>query len=182
MSKTSHTNHKKSGAQAEAHPNGQAECPIPVAVLTVSDTRTFETDESGRLIQTMIEAAGHSTHFYQIVRDSRHEIKEAIQNILKKSEVGVIIVTGGSGVSKRDVTPESVSKFFKRALPGFGEFFRMLSLAEVGTSALLSRATAGQTRNGTFIFVLPGSTNAVTLGLEKLILPELQHLERERTK
>jgi molybdenum cofactor biosynthesis protein B len=130
----------------------------------------------------MIESAGHTVHFYQIVKDSRHEIKGAIENILKKSEVNVIIVTGGSGVSKRDVTPETVSKFFKREIPGFGEFFRMLSLAEVGTAAMLSRATAGQTRNGTFIFVLPGSTNAVKLGLAKLILPELRHLIFERTK
>jgi len=154
----------------------------PIAILTVSDTRTFETDESGKLMQELIINAGHSIQYYKIVPDSRIAIKGAVESILKKSQVSAILVTGGSGVSKRDVTPESVSTFFKREIPGFGEIFRALSFTEIGSAAMLSRAVAGQTRNGTFIFVLPGSTHAVKLGLEKLVLPELRHLVLERTK
>ncbi len=154
----------------------------PIAVLTVSDTRTFETDESGKLMHELITKAGHSIHYYKIVPDSRLAIKRAIEGILKKSNVSAILITGGSGVSKRDLTPESVSTFFNREIPGFGEIFRALSYTEIGSASMLSRAVAGQTRNGTFIFVLPGSTSAVRLALERLILPELRHLVWERTK
>lgn len=148
-------------------------------VLTVSDTRTEETDKGGALIQELLTGASHAVVGYRVVRDDINGISEAVRLATDGiDDPEVIIVTGGSGISQRDVTPEAVRPLITKELPGFGEVFRMLSWQEVGPATVLSRAFAGVIGR-TLIFVLPGSTNAVRLAMEKIIVPELGHLVRE---
>jgi molybdenum cofactor biosynthesis protein B len=148
-------------------------------VLTVSDTRTLETDKGGALIAELLKNAGHAIVERTIVTDERDAIADAVGAALKRAdEIEAIIVTGGSGVGPRDVTPEALLPLLTKELPGFGEIFRMLSWHEVGAASMLSRAFAG-VMGRTALFVLPGSTNAVRLAMEKLIAPELGHLLRE---
>jgi molybdenum cofactor biosynthesis protein B len=165
-------------ASTESH---REEAPESVRcfVLTVSDTRTLETDRGGALIEELLLAAGHEVPTRQIVRDEMESITgEVTQATTGISEPEVIIVTGGSGIGPRDVTPEALRPLLTKELPGFGEVFRVLSFEEVGAATMLSRAFAG-VMGRTLLFVLPGSTNAVRLAMEKLILPELGHLVRE---
>jgi molybdenum cofactor biosynthesis protein B len=154
---------------------------VPTAVLTVSDTRTPETDTGGALVAELLEGAGHRVAWRRIVRDEASEITAAVAGALGDPAVRALVVTGGTGVAPRDVTPESVEPLLERSVPGFGELFRALSFAEIGSAALLSRALAGLAR-GRVVFVLPGSRGAVRLGMERLILPELGHLAAEAVK
>lgn len=148
-------------------------------LLTVSDTRTLETDRGGALIEELLTQAGHQVVARQIVRDEIESIRGTIeQEAVGVGEPEVVLVTGGSGIGPRDVTPEALRPLLTKELPGFGEVFRVLSFEEVGAATMLSRAFAG-VMGRTLIFVLPGSTNAVRLAMEKLILPELGHLVRE---
>lgn len=148
-------------------------------VLTVSDTRTPETDKGGALIVELLESAGHFVAERVLVSDDKNAIESAVRAALKRAdEIEAIIVTGGSGVGPRDVSPEALRPLLTKELPGFGEIFRMLSWQEVGAASMLSRAFAGVVER-TALFVLPGSTNAVRLAMEKLIAPELGHLLRE---
>jgi len=151
------------------------------AVLTVSDTRTPETDTSGRAIASMLTDAGHTVVSTEIVRDEPTEIARAIREMLGHDDVQVIVTTGGTGVSRRDTTVEAVEPMFDRPIEGFGELFRMLSYADIGSAAMLSRATAGII-SGRVVFLLPGSEAAVRLAVEKLILPEAGHFVRELRK
>ena len=153
---------------------------IAFAIVTVSDTRTPETDRSGRLIRQMAEEAGHRVIHTRIVHDEPEQVSEALTEC---SGIGaqVIVFNGGTGVSRRDRTYDVLSRALEKELPGFGEIFRMLSYAEVGAAAILSRATAGVYR-GCAVISVPGSTNAVRLAMEKLILPEIQHLAWEITR
>ena len=153
---------------------------IAFAVVTVSDTRTPETDRSGQTIRQMAEAGGHRVIATRIVRDEPEEVAEALEEF-SGSGAQVIIFNGGTGVSKRDRTFDVLSRSLEKELPGFGEIFRMLSYTEVGAAAMLSRATAG-TYRGCVVISVPGSTNAVRLAMEKLILPEIQHLAWEITR
>ena len=146
---------------------------LKVGVLTASDTRTRENDKSGALITEMFEAAGHHVEFYEIVRDDTETIAAAI--MVNLSRLDAMVITGGTGVSPRDVTADVVKKMLTTELPGFGELFRMLSYQEIGSAALASRAIAGMC-NGKFLAALPGSTGGCRLAMEKLILPELGHL------
>ena len=139
-------------------------------VLTVSDTRTLETETSGRAIAELLVAAGHTVVDRRIVRDE-----------IAAGRARAIITTGGTGIAKRDSTYEAVTALFHKRLDGFGELFRMLSYEDIGSAAMLSRATAG-VASGCVIFMLPGSEAAVRLGTEKLIAPELGHIVRELTK
>lgn len=160
----------------------RAEAPdcVPCFVLTVSDTRTLETDRGGALIAEFLEQAGHTVVGREIVRDERDAIESGVQSAMARGdEIEAIIVTGGSGIGPRDVTPEALRPLLVKEIPGFGELFRMLSWDEVGAASMLSRAFAGVGAGGTLLFVLPGSTNAVRLAMEKLITPELAHLVRE---
>lgn len=150
---------------------------VRVAVIVVSDTRTLETDKGGLLIEELLEAAGHEIASRQIVRDDLEAIKTVAADTIS-SDAEVVILTGGSGIGPRDVTPEAIHPMLTRELPGFGEVFRVLSFEEVGSATMLSRAFAGVVGR-TLIFVLPGSTNAVQLAMEKLIVPEIGHLVRE---
>lgn len=153
---------------------------IAFAIVTVSDTRTPETDRSGQTIRQLAEAAGHQVIAARIVRDEPGEVGAALEDF-SGGGAQVIIFNGGTGVSKRDRTYDVLSRALEKELPGFGEIFRMLSYAEVGAAAMLSRATAGVYR-GCAVISVPGSTNAVRLAMEKLILPEIQHLAWEITR
>ncbi|GIW07065.1 MAG: molybdenum cofactor biosynthesis protein B [Dehalococcoidia bacterium] len=149
-------------------------------VITASDSRTPETDVSGRIIREKLAAAGHDVVQYAVERDEAARIAALVRRFVD-SGCQVIIINGGTGIAKRDSTFEAVDSLLEKRLPGFGELFRMLSYQEIGPAAMLSRATAGVT-GGALLFSLPGSPNAVTLALDKLILPELRHLVWETTR
>ncbi|HEY4484743.1 MAG TPA: molybdenum cofactor biosynthesis protein B [Nitrospiria bacterium] len=151
---------------------------IGCLVATVSDTRTPETDESGMLIQMLLRQGGHTVEAYRLVKDEPDLILRLLQEAEGLSAVQSVILTGGTGVTRRDRSYEAVSAALEKTLPGFGELFRFLSYQDIGSAAMLSRATAGFYR-GMAVFSLPGSTDAVRLAMEKLILPELGHLIRE---
>ncbi|MEW8972126.1 MAG: molybdenum cofactor biosynthesis protein B [Mesobacillus sp.] len=151
-------------------------------VITVSDTRTRETDKSGKLMMEMLEAAGHKIVDYVIVKDEAAPIKSEVLKGCSNPEVDVVLTNGGTGIAKRDVTIETVQSIFEKEIPGFGEIFRMLSYTEdIGSATLLSRAAAGVV-NDRAVFSTPGSTGAVRLAMEKLIIPEIGHVVRELTK
>ncbi|QQE73436.1 MogA/MoaB family molybdenum cofactor biosynthesis protein [Brevibacillus composti] len=148
-------------------------------VITVSDTRTEETDKSGQLMMQLAVEAGHLVNQYRIVKDEPAQVVEAIEAGLADPGVDVILVNGGTGISPRDNTFEAVTGMLEKQLPGFGELFRMLSYTEdIGSAAMLSRAVAG-VRQGKAIFSTPGSTGAVRLAMTRLIVPELGHVVRE---
>jgi molybdenum cofactor biosynthesis protein B len=149
-----------------------------VFVLTVSDTRDERTDTSGAAIAQLLEEAGHTVTGRQIVRDEPAEVQRLVRHQLAEPDAEVIITTGGTGVTSRDTTYEALSGLLQKRLDGFGELFRMLSYEEIGSAAMLTRASAG-VAGGKLVFVLPGSENAVRLAMTKLILPEMGHLLRE---
>jgi molybdenum cofactor biosynthesis protein B len=153
----------------------EAGAALGYAILTVSDTRTDETDEGGPRLAEAVTAAGHRVASRGIVQDEVLPIRAAVRAACAESAVDVVLVTGGTGVSPRDVTVEAVVPLFEKELPGFGELFRMLSFAEVGAAAYLSRATAGVLA-GRAVFVLPGAPKALDLAMTKLVLPEAAHL------
>lgn len=148
------------------------------AVLTVSDTRTLETDEGGRRIAEALKGAGHRVVARALVRDEPAEVEARLMEWLEAGEPEVICTTGGTGISRRDTTVEVVERLLDKRLEGFGELFRMISHREIGAAAMLSRAVAGLAGRAV-IFALPGSPAAVRLALEELIVPELPHLLRE---
>ena len=147
---------------------------IPCFVLTISDSKTPETDTSGDAIRERLLAAGHEVRGSQIVKDEAHEIRAAIEAAIEGG-ARAVVATGGTGLTARDSTYEVVSRLIERPLPGFGELFRMLSFQEIGAAAMLSRATAGVV-SGAIVFALPGSPNGVRLAMEKLVAPELGHV------
>ncbi len=151
--------------------------PVHVAVVTVSDTRTLTTDRSGQTIVDLLTGAGHIVVRREIVRDNREQISQALAGFIADPEVDVIITTGGTGVTPRDVTPEALAPHITKPIPGFGELFRWLSFAEIGTSTIQSRAEAALCAT-TYVFLLPGSTGAVRTGMEKILLPQLDHRHR----
>lgn len=155
---------------------------IRIAVLTVSDTRTPETDTGGALAKTLAEAKGLEVARYRIVKDDAEEIGGVLSQWLEDEEIDAVISTGGTGIAGRDRTIEAIEPFYEKELPGFGELFRYLSFSEdIGSKALLSRASAG-TASDTSIFILPGSRGAVKLAMERLILPEIRHITFELRK
>jgi len=149
---------------------------VRCAVVTVSDTRTEQTDTSGRTIVELLQQAGHSIESKAIVRDEPDQVQTIVGAHIGR--VDAVVVTGGTGITSRDSTYEAVAALLQKRLEGFGELFRALSYAEIGSAAMLTRATAG-TAHGTVIFLLPGSEHAVRLGMTKLIVPELGHVVRE---
>jgi len=149
---------------------------VRCAVLTISDTRGLETDVSGRTIVELLEGAGHVVAKRQILRDDPKDVRNAV--LAQVGAVDAIVTTGGTGITSRDSTYEAVAELLDKRLDGFGELFRALSYAEIGSAAMMTRAAAGVAR-GTAIFILPGSEHAVRLGMTKLILPELGHVVRE---
>ena len=157
------------------HRAADPEGPLGFGILTVSDSRTPETDLGGRILLEAVERAGHLSVSYAIVPDGIEEVRAAVADLAATEDVDLVVVTGGTGVSPRDSTPEAVEPLFERRLPGFGELFRLLSWDEVGPAAFLSRAGAGLIA-GKPVFLLPGSPAAVRLAIERLILPEAAHL------
>ena len=151
---------------------------VRCAVLTCSDTRTSADDRSGDLIATLLEAAGHTIATRRLTREDPGEIARHLDALLAEP-IELLICTGGTGIGSRDGTIEPVEERLTTALPGFGELFRSLSHEEIGAAAMLSRATGGVVRNGdtaTLLFALPGSTAAVALGMNRLIIPQIRHM------
>ncbi|HEY7128494.1 MAG TPA: MogA/MoaB family molybdenum cofactor biosynthesis protein [Nitrospira sp.] len=150
-------------------------------VITCSDTRTPDTDTSGQLIQKLLKEQGHTIAAYQLVKDEPAQIRAMINEATGNDQVQAIIINGGTGISRRDSTFEAVDAMLEKRLDGFGEVFRYLTYKDIGSPAIMSRATAGIIK-GRVLFSTPGSENAVRLAMEKLILPELGHLVKEITK
>lgn len=146
---------------------------LKIGVITASDSRTPETDESGKLIRALLRAAGHRVDHYEILPDDREKISAALVNNLPNLDA--IIVNGGTGITARDNTTEVVKSLLDKELEGFGELFRMLSFQEIGAAAMMTRAVAGVCR-GKFVAALPGSPDACRLALEKLLIPQLGHI------
>jgi molybdenum cofactor biosynthesis protein B len=144
-------------------------------LITVSDTRDEATDASGLTIKKKLADEGHETTGYRIVKDEPVEIENALNEALGQSDVDAVIVNGGTGIAPRDGTYEVVSRYLEKKLDGFGEIFRYLSYQDIGSAAIMSRAAAGTAR-GKILISLPGSKGAVTLAMEKLILPEIRHM------
>jgi molybdenum cofactor biosynthesis protein B len=161
------------------HPDQQlirASC----AVVTLSDTRTPDTDRSGQIVQELLSQAGHRVEDYQILKDEPQQILGYLQQLVQREQLQVIICHGGTGIAPRDTTYDVLAQVLDKTLPGFGELFRWLSYQEIGSRAMASRAIAGIYKNK-LLFSLPGSSNAVRLAMEKLILPELPHLLKQIT-
>ncbi len=158
----------------------QTHSALRCAVLTISDTRTVDTDTGGQLAQRLLRDAGHDIGWYTIVKDEPAEVVRTVSEWVTQG-CQVVITTGGTGMSKRDTTVDALLPHLERVLPGFGELFRMLSYAQVGAAAMLSRAVAG-TWQQTVVFCLPGSPAAVDLGMTQLIVPELRHMYWEMTR
>ncbi len=154
---------------------------VRVAVLTISDTRTRETDTGGDVVEETMLEAGHEVVAREIVRDEATSIRTTLVDLLARPDVDAVVTTGGTGISARDTTYEVVERMVEKRLDGFGELFRMLSYEEIGAAAILSRALAGAV--GTkLVASLPGSRNAVRLGMEKLLVPEVAHIVFELRK
>lgn len=164
------------------HDRGQpAARPVGLAILTISDSRTPQTDSSGRAVRDLSLDAGHSVLEQAIVRDEPEAITSIVRAWARRTDIHLIVTTGGTGISRRDSTYDAVGRLFDQTLPGFGELFRLLSFQEIGSAAMLSRATAGII-DATAVFVLPGSEAAVRLAMTRLILPEVGHITRELTR
>jgi molybdopterin adenylyltransferase len=175
---------------ADAHESGYADHEeaaaenvrvLGFAVITLSDTRTAETDRSGQYIREAVEASGHFVARYAIVPDDPQRIRAEVCAAIDDENVAVIVTNGGTGIAVRDTAYETIVELLDKRLDGFGELFRMLSYEEIGSAAMLSRAVGGISR-GKVLFSLPGSTNAVRLGLDRLILPQAGHLYYELHK
>lgn len=162
MSRSEHAQHHAGDARS-----------VRCAVITVSDTRTPDTDTSGRLIRMLLEEAGHTVDQYRVLRDEPALIVAALQTL--PDPTAAVIVNGGTGLSRRDRTFETLTRLFDKEITGFGELFRMLSFQEIGPAAMLSRATAGVIGRRV-VFSMPGATRAVELAMKKLVLPELGHI------
>lgn len=166
----SHLEHKELSPQA-----------VSCAVLIISDSRTEKTDESGKFLVEKLESNGHTVVDHSLLKNDPEAIKQKLNDYLAQEELQVIITSGGTGVSMRDVTVETVTPMLDKMLDGFGELFRTLSYAEIGTASIMSRAIAGVI-GGTIIICVPGSLAAVKLALDKIILPEIGHMVREATR
>ena len=167
---TDHEHHKQSGPQS-----------LNCAVITISDTRTVDNDEGGGSIAESLISAGHQVKKKMIIKDDSERIKILLKELIGSGEFDLIITTGGTGIASRDNTIQTLKPLLDKTMEGFGELFRSLSYEEIGARAMLSSSTAG-VRGSTLIFCLPGSVNAVKLGMEKLILPDLGHLVWEATR
>lgn len=151
--------------------------PVAAGVLTISDTRTAANDTSGDAIARFLEEAGHRIAAREIVTDDLELVSRRFGAWIGDPEIDVIIATGGTGVTARDITVEALEPHVTKAIPGFGELFRWLSFADIGTSTVQSRAMAALC-DQTYVFLLPGSTGAVTLGMEQILVPQLDSRHR----
>jgi len=154
---------------------------VRCAVLIISDSRTEKDDESGAYLKRRIADEGHVVSDYAIIKNEVAAINEKLKELVSQTDVQVIVTSGGTGLSHRDVTVDTVEGMLEKRLDGFGELFRMLTFQEIGAGSILSRATAGVV-SGKVIICIPGSLGAVTLAIDKIILPEIGHLVREATR
>lgn len=166
-----------SPSSAQHKEKARRQGPVAVAIVTVSDTRTVETDVNGRYLREQIEAAGHQVAAYRLIKDEPLQVEAALDE-LASSAAQVLLWNGGTGIAPRDTTYDVLARKLEKTLPGFGELFRMFSYEQVGAAAMLSRATGGVYR-GKVVLSTPGSPAAVRLAWEKLIGPELEHLAWE---
>lgn len=148
---------------------------VSCAIITVSDTRTEETDKSGQLLRQLLVDASHTVGAYTIIKDEPEQIRALLENLGTRPDIDALIFNGGTGIAPRDTTYDAIEGALSKVLPGFGELFRFLSYQEIGTRAIASRAIAGVYQHK-LVFSIPGSSNAVKLAVQKLILPELAHL------
>ena len=148
--------------------------PVNIVVLTVSDTRTLKDDKSGNVLVDRINGAGHNIFDRDIVKDDVSDIVEKLKNYIRDQNIDVVISTGGTGVTGRDVTPEAFQNVYEKTIPGFGELFRVLSFDKIGTSTIQSRATAG-VANGTYLFALPGSPGACKDAWDEILVHQLDY-------
>ncbi len=155
--------------EAKKYPGGN------LAVLTISDTRTLETDKSGKIICELMQEAGHQIWIHEVLPDEPDQIRSKVLELCDNDDIDAVLTNGGTGIAKRDGTYEAISGILEKTLPGFGELFRMLSWDEVQAASMLSRAVGGL-KGDTLIFCMPGSSNAVKLACNKLLAPELGHL------
>lgn len=176
-----HPRQPRSASSSTEEHRAQAPVSVRCAVLTISDTRTEEDDRSGELVRQTLRWRGHEVIAYEIVPDDASQIISLLRGWIAQPDVQAIITNGGTGIASRDNTYEAIVSLLDKQLPGFGEIFRMLSFAEIGAAAMLSRAVAG-VAGGTAIFSIPGSSNAVTLAMERLIGPEIGHVVLELAK
>lgn len=162
----------------------RSEAPEQVScmIVTVSDTRTIDTDTSGQLIRDLLESNGYSIAKYTIVKDDYDGIRQLLREAASNPNVEAVLLTGGTGIAPRDTTYEAVRSLLNKEMSGFGEIFRYLSYTEdIGSAAILSRAIAGTVGNMA-VFSMPGSTGAVKLAMERIVIPELRHVMREINK
>jgi len=146
--------------------------PLRISVITVSDTRTLESDKSGDELVSFVQRAGHQLITREIIVDDLSTIQLAVKSLCERDDVDVILLTGGTGITLRDVTPEAIAPLITKEIPGFGELFRWLSYQDIGAATIQSRAMAALCLS-TLVFALPGSTGAVRLAVEKIIEPQL---------
>jgi molybdenum cofactor biosynthesis protein B len=165
----------------EAHKEISRNITARCAVITLSDTRTIETDVSGKTITQLLVQSNHSVVFHEVLKDQPEALEECLRGLLERSDVDAILTTGGTGISRRDQTIGVVDSLIEQPLPGFGELFRLLSYQQIGSGAMLSRASGGIAK-GKLIFAMPGSPAAVELAMTELILPELRHLLHQLRK
>jgi molybdenum cofactor biosynthesis protein B len=163
---------------AQEHRQRAGHGPVTVAIVTVSDSRTPESDTNRHYIERRMDELGHVVAAYRLIKDEPDQVAAALEVFAALPNVQIILFNGGTGISPRDTTYDVISRMLEKTLHGFGELFRMLSYQEVGAAAMLSRATAGVYKN-TLVVSMPGSPNAVQVALEKLILPEINHLAWE---
>jgi molybdenum cofactor biosynthesis protein B len=157
---------------ADPKQDGPTPTPLGIAVITVSDTRDLSSDVSGDALVAFVERAGHRLVDRQIIKDELLQIRDTVSRLVDMDEVQVVLLTGGTGITGRDVTPEAIAPLITKDIPGFGELFRSLSYADIGAATIQSRALLGLCKT-TLVFALPGSTGAVRLAVEKIVEPQL---------
>jgi len=163
---------------AKDHHEQAGNAPVTVAIVTVSDSRTPETDKNKHYIEARMAELGHRVEAYHLIKDEPEQVNDVLESLTDISAIQIILFNGGTGISPRDTTYDVISRKLEKTLSGFGEIFRMISYEDIGSAAMLSRATAGVYKN-TVVFSMPGSTNAVRTAMEKLIIPEINHLAWE---
>jgi molybdenum cofactor biosynthesis protein B len=167
----------QSAAEHRAHAPAALRC----AVVTVSDSRTLETDTGGQTVIDLLAGSGHTVVQREIIPDEPKRMRALLTELVARSDVDAVLLTGGTGISRRDQTFETVSQMLTKPLPGYGELFRHLSYQEIGSAAMLSRAVGGLI-GAAVVLTMPGSPAGVRLAMEKIVLPELGHLVREARK
>lgn len=166
---------------AEDHRKQAGNKPVTVAIVTVSDTRTPETDKNKQYLEARLVELGHYIAAYRLIKDEPDQVAAVLDELAALPDVQIILFNGGTGIAPRDTTYDVLSGRLEKTLPGFGEIFRAISYAQIGAAAMMSRATAGVYKQR-FVVTMPGSTNAVKTAMESLILPEINHLAWEITR